>query len=36
VGQPDVLRRSLAMLRPARPQIVLAVVLSVLVTLATR
>lgn len=32
--QPDVLRRSLAMLRPARPQIVLAVALSVLVTLA--
>jgi ATP-binding cassette, subfamily B, bacterial len=35
VAQPDVLRRSLVMLRPARPQIVLAVVLSALVTLAT-
>jgi ATP-binding cassette, subfamily B, bacterial len=35
VAQRDVLRRSLAMLRPARPQIVVAVVLSVLVTLAT-
>jgi ATP-binding cassette subfamily B protein len=35
VAQPDLLRRSLVMLRPARPQIVLAVVLSVLVTLAT-
>jgi ATP-binding cassette subfamily B protein len=35
VARPDVLRRSLVMLRPARPQIALAVVLSVLVTLAT-
>jgi ATP-binding cassette, subfamily B, bacterial len=34
VTQPDVQRRSLAMLRPVRPQIVLAVVLGVLVTLA--
>jgi ATP-binding cassette subfamily B protein len=35
VAQRDVLRRSLVMLRPARSQIALAVVLSVLVTLAT-
>lgn len=35
MAQPDALRRSLVMLRPVRPQIVLAVVLSVLVTLAT-
>jgi ATP-binding cassette, subfamily B, bacterial len=34
VAQRDVLRRSLVMLRPARPQIARAVVLSVLVTLA--
>jgi ABC-type multidrug transport system fused ATPase/permease subunit len=33
VAQRDVLRRSLAMLRPARPQIALAVVLSVLLVL---
>src|ERR1700735_1333018 len=35
MAQPDALRRSLVMLRPVRPQIVLAVVLSVLVALAT-